>query len=247
MSVVAKRPPLFMRISPLKFVDTLSRAPVHSDRTMRRKANKMEPARPSATPLKNSASTDVAGGGEPPYDGGMEHRMTALETRFDTILPTLATKADMDSLRAEIEGLRLEIKADIDTLRLSTKADIDTLRLSTKADMNALRLSTKADMDALRLSTKADTETLRLATRAEFDGIRTELEKMGLRMDAKISDLRADMHEMHAAIKTWMLATVVSMTGIMLTAVIAISQINKAPAVSNPVQPAPVVAPQNPR
>jgi hypothetical protein len=229
-----------------------------ADRTITWKANKMEPARPSATPLKNSASTDVAGGGEPPYDGGMEHRMTALETRFDTILPTLATKADVASLRTEIEGLRLEIKADIDTLRLSTKADIDALRLSTKADIDALRLSTKADMDALRLSTKADmdalclsakadTETLRLATKTEFEGIRTELEKMGLRMDVKISDLRSDMHEMHAAIKTWMLATVVSMTGIMLTAVIAISQINKAPAVSNPVQPAPVVAPQNPR
>ena len=38
----------------------------------------------------------LAGDGEPPDNGvSMEHRMTALETRLDTILPTLATKADI--------------------------------------------------------------------------------------------------------------------------------------------------------
>ena len=37
----------------------------------------------------------VKGGEQPPYDGDMEHRVTALETRLDTILPTLATKADL--------------------------------------------------------------------------------------------------------------------------------------------------------
>lgn len=46
-------------------------------------------------------------GGEPPYDGDMEHRITALETRLDTILPTLATKADIGELRAEFKGWTL--------------------------------------------------------------------------------------------------------------------------------------------
>ena len=32
----------------------------------------------------------------------MDERQTALEARFDTILPTLATKADVESLRADI-------------------------------------------------------------------------------------------------------------------------------------------------
>ena len=41
-------------------------------------------------------------GDEPPYDDGMEHRVTTLETRLDTILPTLATKADMAELKTEI-------------------------------------------------------------------------------------------------------------------------------------------------
>ncbi len=39
---------------------------------------------------------NVAGGSEPPDNGlSTEHRMTALVTRLDTILPTLATKADI--------------------------------------------------------------------------------------------------------------------------------------------------------
>lgn len=44
----------------------------------------------------------LAGQGEPPYDDGMEHRITALETRLDTILPTLATKADVAELKTDV-------------------------------------------------------------------------------------------------------------------------------------------------
>lgn len=44
----------------------------------------------------------VDSGGEPPDDGRMEQRLTALETRFDTILPTLATKTDIESVKTEI-------------------------------------------------------------------------------------------------------------------------------------------------
>jgi hypothetical protein len=149
----------------------------------------MEPARP----LKHSSGTPIAGGGEPPYDGGMEHRMTALETRFDTILPTLATKADVETLRV----------------------DIDTLRLSMNADSCA---------------------------------IRAELENTTLRLEVKFNELRADMHKMHAGIKTWMLGTVISMIGIMLAAVVAISQIHRITTSAGAAQPTPnVVAPASPR
>jgi hypothetical protein len=45
---------------------------------------------------KFTHAKQVAGGGEPPDNElSTEHRMTALETRLDTILPTLATKADI--------------------------------------------------------------------------------------------------------------------------------------------------------
>lgn len=79
----------------------------------------MEPARPSATPLKTSTGTTVAGGGEPPYDGGMEHRITALEARWDAILPTLATKADLAELGAE---LRAQLRDGLHQNAMATSA-----------------------------------------------------------------------------------------------------------------------------
>lgn len=71
----------------------------------------MEPSKASAVPLKDGTSTPVAVGGKPPYDGDMEHRLTALETRLDTILPTLATKADVGEIRADLHKMNAEIKS----------------------------------------------------------------------------------------------------------------------------------------
>lgn len=51
---------------------------------------------------KGQPAGRLQGGEEPPYDGRMEHRVTALETRLDTILPTLSTKGDVDAVRADI-------------------------------------------------------------------------------------------------------------------------------------------------
>jgi hypothetical protein len=55
-----------------------------------------------------------------PQDSCMENRMTTLETRFDTILPTLATKEDLKKLdlklttaiHHEISLIRKEINAN---------------------------------------------------------------------------------------------------------------------------------------
>lgn len=147
----------------------------------------MEPSTPSALPLKNNTSAAVAGGGEPPYDGEMEHRMTALETRFDTILPTLATKADVEAVRA----------------------DVDKLAMSTKGQLGELR---------------------------------AELDKAALRTDTKLGELRADVHKMNAEIKTWTLATMITIVATMLAAVFGISQIYKSAAPAAPAaQPAPII------
>jgi hypothetical protein len=43
------------------------------------------------------------------WQGEFNIRMTALETRIDTILPTLATKADIGRLEAEMGGMRADI------------------------------------------------------------------------------------------------------------------------------------------
>ena len=63
----------------------------------------------------------------------------------------------------------LATKADVE----GVKADIETLRLATKADIEALRLATKADIEGV----KADIETLRLATKADIEGVKSELLK----------------------------------------------------------------------
>ncbi|MBC7858572.1 MAG: hypothetical protein H7Z39_07270 [Burkholderiaceae bacterium] len=43
----------------------------------------------------------------------MEPRVTALETRLDTILPTLATKADIGDMRAEMHKMNAEMRAEM--------------------------------------------------------------------------------------------------------------------------------------
>ena len=47
------------------------------------------------------------------YDASVDKRLTVLETRFDAILPTLATKADLAELRGEVaagfERMRAEM------------------------------------------------------------------------------------------------------------------------------------------
>ncbi len=68
---------------------------------------------------------NLAGGGEPPYDKGMDRRLTVLETRFDTILPTLATKADLEALRVEMERLRGEFYREMEKLRADVAKSIN--------------------------------------------------------------------------------------------------------------------------
>ena len=45
---------------------------------------------------------DIANGDHDDYIRQMDRRLTVLETRFDTILPTLATKADLAQLEMRV-------------------------------------------------------------------------------------------------------------------------------------------------
>ena len=55
----------------------------------------------------------------------LEERVTILETRFDTILPTLATKEDIARLEGKMDAMneRLEGKMDAMNERLEGKMD----------------------------------------------------------------------------------------------------------------------------
>lgn len=48
-------------------------------------------------------------GGGPPHNGGVEARLSKLETQFETVIPTLSTKADMAELRTDFAELRADM------------------------------------------------------------------------------------------------------------------------------------------
>lgn len=79
-----------------------------------------------------------------PDDQAFDRRLTVLETRFDTILPTLATKNDLAALRREfsigLENLRVEFRGEIEKLRGDFHAEIEKLRAEVyKAIHDAMR------------------------------------------------------------------------------------------------------------
>jgi hypothetical protein len=77
---------------------------------------------PSGPPEPDDKRAAGTGGGGPPHYGDLERRVTVLETRFDTILPTLATKADLAELRLDLSekmsDLRRELTEKMDALRV---------------------------------------------------------------------------------------------------------------------------------
>jgi hypothetical protein len=60
----------------------------------------------------------------------------------------LATKADIELLRRDVEGVRLAAKSDIELLR----RDLEGVRTAAKTDAEMLRASAKSDAEMLRAS-----------------------------------------------------------------------------------------------
>ncbi|MES2149211.1 MAG: hypothetical protein V4508_05385 [Pseudomonadota bacterium] len=79
-------------------------------------------------PEQDDVAAQLASAPLPAYAIEMERRLVILETRFDAILPTLATKADLAELRSELlsrmEVVRADLRGDFDTLC----GDFDKLR-----------------------------------------------------------------------------------------------------------------------
>ncbi|MES2758353.1 MAG: hypothetical protein V4693_13345 [Pseudomonadota bacterium] len=64
-------------------------------------------------PNSETDAAELANGDSASYIRKMDRRLVILETRFDTILPTLATKADLVELRAEMRAMNAELRADM--------------------------------------------------------------------------------------------------------------------------------------
>jgi hypothetical protein len=59
----------------------------------------------------------------PPRDSDyyqLDRRLTVLETRFDTILPTLATKADLGEVKSQLKTLLITMVLGFATLTVAT-------------------------------------------------------------------------------------------------------------------------------
>ena len=85
---------------------------------------------------------------------GMPERQaeTVVRQQAKLLEQNLATKTDIEAIKAEIEALRQE------TLRQETKAGIETLRQGTKADIE----TTRASIEALRQETMARIEAAKV-------------------------------------------------------------------------------------
>jgi len=82
-----------------------------------------------------------------------EVRLAIVETRWQDVVPTLATKADLN----EAVGLsKMEIKREIADLRTELKGDIAGLRAELKGDIAELRTEFKGEIAGLRTELKGD-------------------------------------------------------------------------------------------
>ena len=87
---------------------------------------------------------------------------------------SVATKADIAELRADMAALRTELKGDIAELRTELKGDIAELRTELKGDIAELRTELKGDMAELR---------------TDMAGLRTEIQAVELRMAERFEAL----------------------------------------------------------
>ena len=64
----------------------------------------------------------------------MDRRLTVLETRFDTLLPTLATKSDLEALRSEVRAGLEKLRGDFSTEMQKMRGDFSTSLEKLRAD-----------------------------------------------------------------------------------------------------------------
>ena len=173
-------------------------------------------AKPFYDTLAAARRLTEAGMPEPHAEAVVREQVHVIEhnlaTKADIEQLRLENKTEFESVRGEIEKLRVGTKVEFETLRRGTKANIESVR----GEIEKLRLETKADTEKLRLETKADTEKLRLETKAEFKSVRGEIEKLGLQTKADIEASKNDVIKWVASINT---ATTVGVAAVVIAAV----------------------------
>ena len=119
---------------------------------------------------------EVAGGGESPYDGGMETRVEKLEANITAIKIDVAVIAANGATKADIAELRAATKADIAALGAANRGDIAPLGATTKADITKARADTKAVIAKARAAIRADIAAARAAIQADIAAARAAIQ-----------------------------------------------------------------------
>ncbi|HVW22007.1 MAG TPA: hypothetical protein VHC86_12405 [Opitutaceae bacterium] len=127
--------------------------------------------------------------------------LQVLEEEMALSQENLATRADIDGVRADMAALLSATRAEMAALRSAIQADIAKLRSATQADIAELRLVLHADMGELRLSTKSEIQVFVAALRAEM------LERFG-RLEARFGQLEGRLTR-------WVFTCILGQTGVL--------------------------------
>ena len=101
-------------------------------------------------PRNPGDADDVAATPVPAYHASMDKRLSILEMRFDTLLPTLATKVDLAEFRTEVltgqERLRVELLSAMHDLHRSLLMWIVSTMMAMFLGMVGLFVSISSNM-----------------------------------------------------------------------------------------------------
>ena len=138
----------------------------------------------------------------------------------------LATREDLEAVKADIAALREDTKADFAAFREETQAGFAALREETKADFAALREETKANIAALREETQASFAAFREEAQASFADLREDNKASiaALKADSKanlefLTEHLATKKEVEST-KNYLLTGLLALYGILLAAAV---------------------------
>lgn len=100
-------------------------------------------------PRKPGDADDVAAGAVPAYHASTDKRLSILEMRFDTVLPTLATKVDLAELRTEILTAQERLRGDIAVAHEKLRGEVTAALLGIRVEIATLSDKLHEDMNKL--------------------------------------------------------------------------------------------------
>jgi hypothetical protein len=106
--------------------------------------------------MPSNSETDapeLANGDSAPYIRKMDRRLIVLETRFDSILPTLATKADLVEMKGELKADISELRAELRFLNGEARTEMRGIQMSLKDEMHSIEGNLQKELVKLQQKT----------------------------------------------------------------------------------------------